>query len=36
MSYANKMPRCVACGRLVGDAHAGGCKFARFTLGRAW
>lgn len=36
MTYVhNTVPRCVACGRLQGDPHAGGCAFARFTIRRA-
>jgi hypothetical protein len=28
-------PRCIACGRLQGEPHAGGCRVARFTIRRA-
>lgn len=32
---AQSLPRCISCGRLQGEPHAGGCWVARFTIRRA-
>lgn len=35
MTYIhNSEPRCTACGQLQGLPHAGGCKFAKYTIRR--